>query len=269
VGLAAKLGSWTPDNAETVLRQSVGAMLIGLPRWSFPAADRSILMATEYCQYEGAIARAFGLPLLVMVQDDVARRGVFDNSFGAFIAAFPADADAAWLDSSLCAMAVDRWTAQIENRRDIFLGYCGSSAAVAMQIKDFIVNETGASVLDWRTDFRLGRTILDEISEAASRCNAGIFLFTQDDAIYSPSRKRRFWHSMSKVDTLDQAIPRDNVVFETGYFISVKGPNHVLIVLQNGTKMPADLGGTIYTSLATKSDIEPIKDQLRKFVGQL
>jgi hypothetical protein len=266
-GLAASV-AWTPDRAENVLRRCVGAVLIGLPRWHFPGPDNEVLMATEYCQYEGAIARTLGLPLLVLVQDGVLKRGVFDNSFGAFITAFPRDVDATWLNSTLCGIALGKWIAQIEKRRDIFLAYCGSSADLAREIKEFIVTETGASVLDWQTDFTLGGTIIDEISEAASRCNAGIFLFTKDDITYDPAWWR-FWSKKSKARALNSAIPRDNVVFEAGYFISLKGAKRVLIVRESGTKMPADLGGTIYTPLEDKSDIGPIKAQLRRFVGQL
>jgi predicted nucleotide-binding protein len=35
----------------------------------------------------------------------------------------------------------------------------------------------------------------------------------------------------------------DNVVFEAGYFIGLKGKRNVLILRKSGSKMPADLGG--------------------------
>ena len=64
-------------------------------------------------------------------------------------------------------------------------------------------------------------------------------------------------------------MPRDNVVFEAGYFIQAKGKDHVLVIRQDGVKMPADLGGDIYAALEKKSDIRPIQDTLRKFVADL
>jgi Predicted nucleotide-binding protein containing TIR-like domain len=67
---------------------------------------------------------------------------------------------------------------QKEPSRDVFLGYCSSSRATAVSLKNFL-QSTGAAVLDWQTDFIAGRSILAQIEEAASRCNAGIF--TKDD----------------------------------------------------------------------------------------
>jgi predicted nucleotide-binding protein len=267
-GLAACI-SWTPDAAERVLRHCAGAVLMGLPRWRFPNQKGDVLMATEYCQYEGALARTLGLPLLIFIQEGVLRRGVFDNSFGAFIATIPRDADASWVKSEVCRIAVSKWLAQIEKRRDIFLGYCGSSRLLARKIKNFITNNTGATVLDWQTDFAMARTILEEISEAGNRCNAGIFLFTKDDMVYPPEIKKRPRYKAAVAQSSESAIPRDNVVFEAGYFMSLKGPGRVLIVLQEGTKMPADLGGQIYTLLKDRSDITPIKNDLRRFVDRL
>ena len=67
----------------------------------------------------------------------------------------------------------------------------------------------------------------------------------------------------------DIAVPRDNVVFEAGYFIGVRGKRNVLIIREAGSKMPADLGGDIYGSLANKSDIAPIERTLKNFLAAL
>jgi predicted nucleotide-binding protein len=53
----------------------------------------------------------------------------------------------------------------------------------------------------------------------------------------------------------ENAIPRDNVVLEAGFFMSAKGKFRVLMVREKGSKIPADLGGDIYASLEDKSDI--------------
>jgi hypothetical protein len=68
---------------------------------------------------------------------------------------------------------------QKEPSRDVFLGYCSSSRATAASLKNFL-QSTGAAVLDWQTDFIAGRSILAQIEEAASRCNAGIFTKNDD-----------------------------------------------------------------------------------------
>ncbi len=45
------------------------------------------------------------------------------------------------------------------------------------------------------------------------------------------------------------AAPRDNVVFQAGYFASVKGDDRILIIKESSAKMPADLGGKIYVPM--------------------
>jgi predicted nucleotide-binding protein len=65
------------------------------------------------------------------------------------------------------------------------------------------------------------------------------------------------------------SVPRDNVVFEAGYFIGLKGKHNVLIVREAGSKMPADLGGDIYASLPDKADIRPIERTLPGFMGAI
>ena len=56
------------------------------------------------------------------------------------------------------------------------------------------------------------------------------------------------------------------MVFEAGYFAAAKGRDRVLIIREEGAKMPADLGGNIYLSLAVRDDIRPIESAIRDFV---
>jgi predicted nucleotide-binding protein len=114
----------------------------------------------------------------------------------------------------------------------------------------------GAKILDWQTDFIPGRTILDQIEQAATRSVGGIFLFTKDDDLAD--------HGQTEL-----AVPRDNVVFEAGYFIGLKGKHNVLIVRESGSKMPADLGGDIYAPLRDRSSITPIERSLAAFMDSL
>jgi len=49
----------------------------------------------------------------------------------------------------------------------------------------------------------------------------------------------------------------------------LKGKRNVLVVRETGSKMPADLGGDIYSSLADKSNIAPIERSLAAFIAAL
>ena len=69
------------------------------------------------------------------------------------------------------------------------------------------------------------------------------------------------------------AAPRENVVFEAGYFIHAKGHQRVLIIRESGekrsAKMPADLGGAIFAPLPDLSNIEALEQQIDHFVENL
>ena len=247
---------WSAVESDKVLRSCAGAAIIGLPRWQFSSPNGQMLLPTEYCHYEGAVAFTLGLPMLVVVQADMQRRVVFSGSYGTYIGEFPANANRAWLRTPQWQATFALWHAAMGERRDIFLGYCGSSTPTATAVKAFLQNTLDVKVLDWQTDFDPGRTILSEIEQAAARCGAGIFLFTKDDELLGGQ-------------TAATAVPRDNVVFEAGYFIQAKGKSRVLIVREAGAKMPADLGGDIYAKLEDKSDITSVTEALRKFVSAL
>lgn len=247
--------AWNASACEQVMRRCEGCVLLGFPRWRINADTGQIYLPTEFNHYEGAVAYTLDLPLLVLVQAGVLRRVVFDASYKGYVGIIPENPTPKWLTTKEFKVPFKFWREQLERRRGVFLGYCSSSTATAQKIKHFIL-DTGLSVLDWATDFDPATSILHQIEEASKRCGAGIFLFTKDDALSDGNSK-------------DRAVPRDNVVFEAGYFSALKGKSKVLIVRESGAKMPADLGGDIYASLEDKERIDPIKPVLYKFLEAL
>jgi Predicted nucleotide-binding protein containing TIR-like domain len=251
-GLASAL-SWSPADADAIARRCTGAAILGMPRWHLQDdKNRPVLLPTEFNHYEGALAHTLGLPTFVLVQCDAFRRVVFDHSFGNYVGEFPHNADVDWLHTNEFLVPFGYWKEKLDRRRDVFLGYCSSSAQTAGNVKQYL-KSLGAHVLDWQTDFIAGRTIIEQIADAAARSIGGIFLFTKDDE--GPAD--------------GPSAPRDNVVFEAGYFIGLKGKHNVLIVREAGSKMPADLGGDIYALLPDKTDINPIKRALDGFMGAI
>jgi hypothetical protein len=248
--------AWSAQAADEVVRHCMGAALIGLPRWRFDSPAGPVRLPTEFCHYEGALARTLGLPLLVLAEENLMRRVVFDDSFGPYIGSFPQGADASWLQTRAFEVPFDYWAKQLTRRRDVFLGYCGAASDLAHKLRSFLEKQVGATVLDWQRDFTPGRSILQEIEEARLRCTTGVFLFTKDDALTNPTSD-------------NDASPRDNVVFETGYFASAKGKERVLVIREKGTKMPADLGGDIYAWLDDRDELAAVKKTLRRFLTSL
>ncbi len=105
-------------------------------------------------------------------------------------------------------------------------------------------------MLDWQ-EFPPGGTILEQIRDAAERCTGGVFLFTKDDELEG--------------DEIELA-PRDNVVLEAGFFAHAKGSERVLILREEGAKMPADFGGNVFASFADRHDMSPIVGEIKKFL---
>ena len=243
--------NWSFAECSAVMARCVGAVIIGLPRHQMATDNGPIRLPTEYAHIEGTFAFEQQVPTFVLVESGLSSRGLFFPGGSHLITTFPFEADAGWTKTQNFVNAMAAFLAKVHERRDVFLGYCSTSAGTARNLKRFIEKEVGASVLDWQADFIEGRTIIEEIEEAARRTTGGIFLFTRDDALATIA---------------EEDAPRDNVVFEAGFFAHAKGRRHVLIVRENGAKMPADLGGSIYAVLADKTNITPLEPRIRRFL---
>jgi predicted nucleotide-binding protein len=184
------------------------------------------------------------VPLLA--EDGVEDRGVVWTGGGKMITFVPETADSSWVKDADFKKRFNAWLRELGARKDVFLGYCSKSAGTAAQIQ-LRLERLGASVLNWAMDFRAGGSILSEIENARAACSCGIFLFSEDDPLEG---------------TPVGAAPRDNVVFEAGYFMSSKGPDRCLIVRHGEAKMPADVGGAIYVHLARGADVGAIESRL-------
>jgi len=251
-GLAAGK-AWNLEEVDKVMRRCVGAAIIGLPKWKFSIGDQAFSLPTEYCHYEGAVAQTRGLPILAVAERGIEPRVLFNWHVGLEIIQVPSAATRAWLEQVQFLGPFENWKNKLQDRRDVFIGYCSSSRGTAANVKRYLTRELNATVLDWHEDFAPAGSILEQIQDAASRCSAGVFLFTKDDKVESSG---------------ETAVPRDNVVFEAGFFAHAKGKDRVLIIREKGSKMPADLGGDIYASLDDRADITSIEPYIKRFITQ-
>jgi hypothetical protein len=249
-GLAAGAG-WSLEEVERIARRCVGAAMIGLPFWKTTLEARELWLPTDYCPYEGAVAHSLGLPILA-VSIGIEQRGIFGEHARVHGISIPLQEDLSWLEADSFLGPFANWKNDIEKRRDVFLGYCSKSAGTAAQIQEQL-EKLGASVHNWENGFRMGVSILSEIETAKAICSCGIFLFSEDDPLEGAA---------------GGAAPRDNVVFEAGYFMSVKGEERCLIIRHGEAKMPADLGGAIYVQLIKNADVSSIENQLSNFLSR-
>ncbi len=267
-GASTSLQAWSVDRAQALLRQCDGLLVLALARRHVlvPGAAHGAggtqgtptlqPVPTTYNHLEGAIGLALGLPLLLVMEQGMAHDGIFTS--GIKPAQIPAAATETWARSQAFRSHLPDWLTRIQARRDVFLGYCSKGSKVALALRADL-EKAGHSVLDWSRDFKPGgATIFEEIERAASLCRAAIFLFTQDDELAQ--------NAQAQADF--KAVPRDNVLFEAGYFMQVRGKARVAIVREAGTKMPADLGGVIYLSFDDRRQLQATKLGLRRFMAQ-
>jgi hypothetical protein len=227
-----------------------------MPRWRFTDSNGSqVLLPTEFNHYEGALFQTLGLPILVLAQRDVLPRVVFDKSFGGYVGEFEAASDVEWIHTNSFRVPFDYWLTLLNERRDVFLGYSSASEGTAAAVKRYLLS-LGAKILDWQTDFIPGRTILDPDRTGGQSLGGWHLAFHKND-------------DLADHDQAELAVPRDNVVFEAGYFIGLKGKHNVLIIRESGSKMPADLGGDIYAPLRDRNSIAPIERTLEAFIDSL
>src|SRR5208337_977973 len=242
--------AWNFENVDRVMQKCVGAVVFGFPRWTISEPSCETRLVGEYNHYEGAVALTYGLPVLLLAEQGVENRGVVWTGGGRTITYVPENADENWVNDPDFTKRFNAWLRELGARKDVFLGYCSKSAGTAAQIQ-LRLEKLGASVLNWAMDFRAGVSILSEIEKARAACSCGVFLFSEDDHLEG---------------TPVGAAPRDNVVFEAGYFMCSKGPERCLIVRHGEAKMPADVGGAIYVHLGKYADVSTIEGLLSDFI---
>ena len=251
-GLPAEV-SWTVENVLLTMRRCVGALVLGFPRWRVTSNGQAVKLVGEFTHVEGAVALSLGLPTLIAAEPDVANQGIVFAGAGARIARIPEDATAHTIFAGEFGGAFDSWLTRLADQRDVFLGFCSGAAGFAAQVEQ-VLSRAGATVHNWAMDFGVGMSILEEIEASRARCGRAVFVFSEDDPLKG---------------TNGQAAPRDNVVFEAGFFISAKGPRNCLIIRVGDAKMPADLGGAIYLTVPSKDDgTSSIEARLRDFVAE-
>lgn len=250
-GLAKDI-AWNFDSVYSILKRCDGAVILGLSRWSLQGNNGNTGMATEYNHYEGALAASLKLPLLILSEEGIADRGIFYNGGGFIYTSIPSTANNAWFDNDEYFVGrFNAWKRAVNNRYQVFLGYSGEAKDVANSIVAFLTGRLNLRVKGYRANFVQGGSILEEIENAVNTCQCGIFLFTASDKL----ENNEF-----------QASPRDNVVFEAGYFMRAKGKERILIIREEGTKMPADIGGNIYLPLKDRNDISTITADIQYFL---
>ena len=250
-GLALR-SPYTYDAVRDIMARCHGALILAFARWRDPSGIEGVAMPTVWNHFEGAFAVALRKEILVITEQHVAEDGITWSGGGQFVLSAPSDAGPEWLKTPYAKPQIDAWIDAVSATHDVFLAYSSKARNTANDIGKFLASR-GVSVRDWELDFAPGGTILDELLKASKACLGAIMLLTKDDEFLGEE---------------NFAAPRDNVIFEMGLFMEAKGRERVLVVREQGAKMPADIGGGIYLSLQNRNDITPIQTRLIDFIDK-
>ncbi|MCB1859418.1 MAG: nucleotide-binding protein [Gammaproteobacteria bacterium] len=221
-------------------------------RWSDPTGEAGVALPTVWNHFEGAFAVALRKEVLVITETNVAADGITWSGGGQLILSAQPGAGPDWLDSPYAKPQIEAWIQAVKRVNDVFLAYSSKARATANDISKFL-SSRGVSIRDWELDFAPGSTILEELVDASHSCLGAIMLLTKDDEFLGEE---------------NYAAPRDNVIFEMGIFMQAKGRDRVLVIREQGAKMPADIGGGIYISLKDRNDITSIQTRLMDFIDK-
>lgn len=98
-----------------------------------------------------------------------------------------------------------------------------------------IIEKQGIKPVILKEQANQGKTIIEKF-ENYSDVGGAICLFTADDI------------GRANAEASDHSRARQNVVFETGYFIGKLGRDHIVILADDGIEMPSDLSGVVRTN---------------------
>lgn len=101
-----------------------------------------------------------------------------------------------------------------------------------------LIEKQGIEAIILDEQVNSGRTIIEKFEEN-SDVGGAICLFTADDM-----GKKKWEAGEEKYSPR----PRQNVVFEAGYFMGKLGRNHVVIISESGVELPSDMSGIVYTN---------------------
>lgn len=157
----------------------------------------------------------------------------------------------------------------MRTKPSIFIGSSSEFASVANAIRDALVAELDVNVTVWNDSsgiFQFGRNTMESILTAPHFFDYSIMLMAPDDTF------------MSRDETI--AAPRDNVIFELGFFLGSQGRMRAFFVLLQKPveseekkwekiKIPTDLAGEHYLPLPLTKNGAPRTIALRDLVGKV
>ena len=135
------------------------------------------------------------------------------------------------------------------NKMKIFIG--SSTEAIPVMEKIAVILESIDFIVKCWNDnesFVIGKTISENLTNILKEVDVAIFIYSDDD---------KTWYKDRVIGS-----PRDNVLFEHGFFAGKLGLSKSIIIRHNTPKVPSDLAGIIYAEYNSLR-LNTLKDKLR------
>jgi predicted nucleotide-binding protein len=127
----------------------------------------------------------------------------------------------------------------------------GHNQELKLEVARFLENDLKRKVIILHEQPSKGKTIIEKF-ESYSDVDFAVALWTADDI------------GNKKINDGLNKRARQNVVFETGFFIGKIGRENVIILYEDGVEFPSDYSGVIFIPL-----IGNWKDELRKEIDSI
>jgi hypothetical protein len=233
------------------IRDCDGIVIVAFEQWrglrSTGGKDDEAVMPSEYTHIGILLAALSERPYLILREKSLSSRGTLRHGFADAPLDLPKSLDPDWFKREPFVTELACFLRNVRARYHLFLGYSSQAKPVANMIARFLNERLRLRVYDWER-FAAGKSIWESIEEAERQSNCGLFLFMKDDVIgYGEGQKRG---------------PRDNVIFEAGYFAGAKRKSRSLVIREKDAKLPTDFGGILYLELPDREGIAAIETRL-------
>jgi hypothetical protein len=180
---------WGFSEANDAMAQCQGALVLAFARWECKAlgpADEDGLKASEGNHFEGGLAIAHGVPLLVVQEEGTQKRGILAEDPKHAVVPMPHGSAAAWVEADrLFKDEFVRWCDEVKERstrqqtKNVFIGHGHSSQW--QSLRDFIEMELH---LRWDEFNRLpiaGMTNVERLSQMLDDAGIAFLVMTAED----------------------------------------------------------------------------------------
>jgi hypothetical protein len=235
------------DARHKELRGCDGIIILAFEQWKARRLNggEDAVMPSEFTHIGVVQAAVSERPYLILREKSLSSRGTLRNGFADAPLDLPKSLGPDWLKKEPFKTELARFLVRVRARYHVFLGYSSQAETVADKVARFLTERLKLRVYDWKR-FPAGKSIWESIGDAERRSNCGLFLFMKDDVIgYGEDQKLG---------------PRDNVIFEAGYFAGTKSRS--LVIREKDAKLPTDFGGIVCLELPNRESIAAIETKL-------